>query len=58
MSDVRVVALHKEERRAVRALLLEAVKDGKDEDGMLQGVAEMLLKTTLRGGELEALRDA
>lgn len=57
MADVRVIPLHRAERELVRAKLLEAVERGEDTDGMLNDVAEMLMKA-LRPHEVEALRDS
>ena len=57
MSDVRVIPMHKAERDRVRALLLQAIQDGQDEDGMLNDIAEMLLRP-LTERETGALSDA
>lgn len=57
VTDVRVLALHREEREAVRAKLLEAIAKGEDEGGHLQDVAEMLLKAK-RARDFGGLNDA
>ena len=50
----RVVALLDKERVQVRAILLDAVARGEDDEGVLNDVAEMLLGA-MRPGELGAV---
>lgn len=58
MSDVRIVALHQDERRAVLKILEHALAGNETDDPeMLQGVAEMILNAR-RADEFGGLNDA